>query len=120
MRTWKALALAAAMLLPAGMAWAQAPQLTIARQVSTTAMDPGFLREAATIVDNIFDTLVMRDKDMRLVPGLAESWTPIDDTTSGPCSTTVVRPPASCTVKSAHSRMRRAMRANRCCGKVSL
>lgn len=81
MRTWKALALAAAMLLPAGPALSQGKQITIARQVSTTAMDPGFLREAATIVDNIFDTLVMRDKDMRLVPGLAESWTAIDDTT---------------------------------------
>ncbi len=60
---------------------AQEKALTIARQVSTTAMDPGFLREAATIVDNIFDTLVMRDKNMQLVPGLAESWAAINDTT---------------------------------------
>lgn len=81
MKTIRALALAAAMLLPAAVASAQESQITIARQVSTTAMDPGFLREAATIVDNIFDTLVMRDKDMKLVPGLAESWTAIDDTT---------------------------------------
>lgn len=56
-------------------------EITIARSVSTTALDPGFLREAATIVDNIFDTLVMRDEDMKLVPGLATSWKPIDDTT---------------------------------------
>jgi peptide/nickel transport system substrate-binding protein len=70
----------AAMLLPIPAA-AQEKALTIARQVSTTAMDPGFLREAATIVDNIFDTLVMRDKNMQLVPGLAESWAAINDTT---------------------------------------
>lgn len=81
MRTLKAFALAAAMLLPAGAATSQGSQITIARPVSTTAMDPGFLREAATVVDNIFDTLVMRDKDMQLVPGLAESWTAVNDTT---------------------------------------
>lgn len=81
MRKLRALTLAAAMLLPISSALADDSEITIARQVSTTAMDPGFLREAATIVDNIFDTLVMRDEDMQLVPGLAESWTPIDDTT---------------------------------------
>ena len=86
MRQLKAFALAAAVLLSTSAAWvqdslAQNSQITIARPVSTTAMDPGFLREAATIVDNIFDTLVMRDKSMQLVPGLALSWKPIDDTT---------------------------------------
>jgi peptide/nickel transport system substrate-binding protein len=80
MRRFLALSLMAAMLLPIPAA-AQEKALTIARQVSTTAMDPGFLREAATIVDNIFDTLVMRDKNMQLVPGLAESWAAINDTT---------------------------------------
>ncbi len=59
---------------------ATADELVIARSVSTTAMDPGFLREAATIVDNIFDTLVLRDEDMNLVPGLALSWEALDDT----------------------------------------
>lgn len=60
---------------------ASAEELVIGRPVSTTAMDPGFLKEAATIVDNIFDTLVMRDENMKLVPGLALSWTAVDDTT---------------------------------------
>ncbi|MFD2174005.1 ABC transporter substrate-binding protein [Rhodobacter lacus] len=73
-------ALATALMLPFGLA-AQAADLTIGRAASTTAMDPGFLRESATIVDNIFDTMVMRDKDMKLVPGLATSWKAIDDTT---------------------------------------
>ena len=60
---------------------ARAQELVIARPISTNALDPGFLREAATVVDNIFDTLVMRDAQMRLVPGLAESWRAVDDTT---------------------------------------
>jgi peptide/nickel transport system substrate-binding protein len=80
MRRIPALLLAATMMFAAP-AVAQDNELKIGRQVSTTAMDPGFLREAATIVDNIFDTLVLRDKDMQLVPGLAESWTAVDDTT---------------------------------------
>jgi len=81
MKRLVALALAASMLLPVTTATAEAADLVVGRSASTTAMDPGFLREAATIVDNIFDTLVMRDKDMKLVPGLATSWTAIDDTT---------------------------------------
>ncbi|MBL8701474.1 MAG: ABC transporter substrate-binding protein [Alphaproteobacteria bacterium] len=81
MKRLLALSLAAFLALPGHDAIAQQKPLTIARPISTTALDPGFLREAATIVDNIFDTLVMRDKDMKLVPGLAESWKSIDDTT---------------------------------------
>ena len=60
--------------------WAK-DEIIIGRKVSTQAMDPGFLREAATIVDNIFDTLVLRNKEMKLVPGLAVSWEALDDNT---------------------------------------
>lgn len=81
MKRLAAIALAASLLLPVTTAIASAADLVIGRAASTTAMDPGFLRESATIVDNIFDTLVMRDKDMKLVPGLATSWKAIDDTT---------------------------------------
>lgn len=56
-------------------------RLVIARAVSTGGLDPGFIREPATIVDNLFDTLVRRDRDMRLVPGLATEWSAINDTT---------------------------------------
>jgi peptide/nickel transport system substrate-binding protein len=56
-------------------------ELIIGRSAATTAMDPGFLREAATIVDNIFDTLVERDSAMKLVPGLALSWGAVDKQT---------------------------------------
>ena len=58
-----------------------ASELTIGRPISTSGMDPGFLREPATIIDNIFDTLVLRDEQMNLVPGLAESWQALDDRT---------------------------------------
>jgi len=76
---WLAIALGSVSLgaaAPAG-----ASEVVIGRPASTTGMDPGFLREAATLVDNIFDTLVLRDSHMTLVPGLALSWTPVDDTT---------------------------------------
>lgn len=81
MRQMVATLFAAVMLLPGNPVFAAENAVTIARSASTTAMDPGFLRESATIVDNIFDTLVMRDKEMNLVPGLAESWKALDDTT---------------------------------------
>lgn len=58
--------------------------LTIGRPSSINGLDPGFLTGGTSesiVVDNIFDTLVARDSDMKLVPGLATSWKAIDDTT---------------------------------------
>ena len=60
---------------------ARANQLVIARPVSVSAMDPGFLREPATVVDNVFDTMAGRDAAMQLVPDLALSWRATDDQT---------------------------------------
>ncbi len=77
LRAMYLLAAMAAGLLPA----ARAAELDIGRAASVAGMDPGFLREPATVVDNIFDTLVMRDPAMKLVPGLALSWRSLDDTT---------------------------------------
>jgi peptide/nickel transport system substrate-binding protein len=57
-----------------------ASELVIARAVSPSTMDPGFLREPATLVDNVFDTLVGRDPDLKLVPDLALSWTAVEPT----------------------------------------
>lgn len=76
-------ALSTALFLAAPAAWSQEAKdaLVIARSASTTALDPGFLRESATIVDNIFDTMVERDAQMKLVPGLALSWKSVDPTT---------------------------------------
>lgn len=52
--------------------------LTIARAAPTTTLDPGFLRESASLVDNVFDTLVARDKNLALAPGLALRWKSVD------------------------------------------
>lgn len=60
---------------------ARAATLVIGRATSAATLDPGFLREAATLVDNVFDTLVARDAAMKLAPGLALSWSAVDDTT---------------------------------------
>lgn len=58
-----------------------AATLVIGRAISAATLDPGFLREAATLVDNVFDTLVARDAAMKLAPGLALSWSAVDETT---------------------------------------
>ena len=76
------LAIASTLLLPlAAPRAADAATLVIGRAGSAATLDPGFLREPATLVDNVFDTLVARDKDMKLVPGLALSWAAVDYTT---------------------------------------
>ncbi|MCZ2257243.1 glutathione ABC transporter substrate-binding protein [Sporosarcina sp. G11-34] len=36
---------------------------------------------SANIQTNIFETLVKKDENQKIIPGLAESWEPIDDTT---------------------------------------
>ncbi|WP_192457173.1 ABC transporter substrate-binding protein [Musicola keenii] len=76
-RTIASLVVLFSLLSPAG----RASELVIGQPASATAMDPGFLKEAATLVDNIFDTLVLRDADMRLQPGLATAWKALDATT---------------------------------------
>ena len=81
MKYLPAFALGLALAFPASATLAQNGTLVIGRSATTNAMDPGFLREAATIVDNIFDTMVMRDTEMNLVPGLATEWSAVDDTT---------------------------------------
>ncbi|MNW34776.1 Heme-binding protein A precursor [compost metagenome] len=56
-------------------------EITVARAFDVNGLDPGFLTENAQVVDNIFDTLVKRDENEELVPGLATSWSQVDDTT---------------------------------------
>jgi peptide/nickel transport system substrate-binding protein len=77
----KSVLLASAVMLASAPGAGLAADLVIGRAVSSSAFDPGFLREAATVVDNIFDTLIVRDAQMKLVPGLALSWKAINDTT---------------------------------------
>lgn len=72
-----ALAIVASLIAPV----ANASELVIAQTTSATALDPSFLKEPATLVDNLFDTLVLRDANMKLIPGLATEWKALDDST---------------------------------------
>jgi peptide/nickel transport system substrate-binding protein len=63
---------------------AQAPgELKIAFSAPATSLDPHFQNATPNfaIARNFFDTLVQMDPDNRIVPGLAESWRRLDDTT---------------------------------------
>jgi peptide/nickel transport system substrate-binding protein len=77
-------ALAVSLLLVAPAAFA-APQgqITIAQGVDPTTLDPHFHEEtpAANVLLNIYDTLLFRDKDTKLIPWLAESWRIVNPTT---------------------------------------
>jgi peptide/nickel transport system substrate-binding protein len=57
--------------------------LRIGIQAPPSTLDPHWLLNLANTgaLRNIYDTLVARDAEMRLVPGLAESWRVVDDTT---------------------------------------
>ena len=59
------------------------PGTRIAFSSYPTAMDPQFHNLGANlnIALNMFDTLVRMDADGRRIPGLADSWTMVDDNT---------------------------------------
>ncbi len=80
MRRLPRLALGLSLLL-AGPAMAQ--NLRIGIQAPPSTLDPHWLLNLANTgaLRNIYDTLVARDDQMRLQPGLAESWRVVDDTT---------------------------------------
>lgn len=61
----------------------QARDLTIGLSASPTSMDPQFyvLGPNSAMARNIFDGLVNQDAKQRITPGLAVSWSTIDDTT---------------------------------------
>ena len=58
-------------------------KLTIGLDSSIESLDPTNHRDRNTQValKNMFDSLTTRDKDLKVVPQLAESWKPLDDTT---------------------------------------
>ena len=60
-----------------------AADITIGLAADVTSIDPHVLNAAPnnSIGEQIFDTLVRRDARQRFVPGLAESWRTVDDTT---------------------------------------
>ncbi len=67
----------------AGSARAQDRAVVIAVGSSVTSTDPHYhnLTPNTMVARHFFDTLVDQDLQLRLKPGLAESWKPLDDTT---------------------------------------
>ena len=77
------LALLVVMLLPAIAAAAPEGKLVIAQGVDPTTLDPQWHEEtpAYNVLLNIYDTLLFRDKDLKIIPWLAESWKLVNPTT---------------------------------------
>jgi peptide/nickel transport system substrate-binding protein len=74
---------AGAAIFAAAAGGAQAQTLTIGTKLNLTTLDPHFFAGFPTnnALSMIFNRLVEQDADQRLVPGLAESWRVVDDTT---------------------------------------
>ena len=75
------LALAAAM--PHAGALAKEREVAIGLQAAITSIDPHYhnLSPNNSLLLHIFEPLIKRDANQKLVPGLATSWKPIDDLT---------------------------------------
>jgi len=85
MRTWTGWvwgALLLVLLAPCGWA-APSGKVVVAQGVDPTTLDPQDHEEtpARNIINNIYDTLLIRDKDMKLAPWLATSYTSLNPTT---------------------------------------
>ncbi|WP_157017995.1 ABC transporter substrate-binding protein [Mesorhizobium xinjiangense] len=67
----------------AGATSAQAETLRFAFQGTLNALDPYTLNETFSLgmFGNVFEGLTKRDKDLKIIPGLAESWETIDPLT---------------------------------------
>ena len=81
-QSYRTLALGAALAgLIAGSA--QAEDLVIALASEATALDPHYHNTGNNnqIAFHVFDTLIMQGSNQELLPGLAESWEAVDDTT---------------------------------------
>lgn len=69
-------------------AWAAAQgtpegEIVIAQGTDAASLDPQLQNDAFTtsILSNVFDTLIYRNADLELEPGLATAWELVDDTT---------------------------------------
>src|SRR5678815_172838 len=58
-------------------------QIVIAQGVDPTTLDPHAHDSTPThnVLLNVYDTLLFRDRDLRLIPWLAESWQMVNPTT---------------------------------------
>ena len=78
---WLVAALAA--LWPSTAAAAPEGRIVVAQGVDPTTLDPHFHEEtpAYNVLLNIYDTLLFRDRDEKIIPWLAESWRVVTPTT---------------------------------------
>ena len=78
-----ALALLVLLLLPAAAVAAPAGKIVIAQGVDPTTLDPQWHEEtpAYNVLLNIYDTLLFRDANLKIIPWLAESWKLVNPTT---------------------------------------
>lgn len=58
-------------------------RLVVAQGADAVTLDAGMTTGTTTanVVSNIYDPLVIRDDNMSIIPGLAVSWEPLDETT---------------------------------------
>lgn len=80
-KSWKAAAFAVAAFIAAAPALAQ--ELKIAMSSEPSSADPHYhnLTPNNQIARHIYDSIVDQDETQKIVPGLAESWKIVDDTT---------------------------------------
>ncbi|ADI15797.1 glutathione ABC transporter substrate-binding protein [Truepera radiovictrix] len=64
-------------------ALAQAQTITVGQGADAVTLDPHGTNDqpSARVMRQIYDTLIIQQEDLELVPGLAESWEQLDDTT---------------------------------------
>ncbi|MEX2500797.1 MAG: ABC transporter substrate-binding protein [Trueperaceae bacterium] len=75
---------AALILSLTGLAWSQPIEsVIIAQGTDVASLDPQRQNDAfsTSVLSNVFDTLIYRDADLDLVPGLATEWRTVNDTT---------------------------------------
>ena len=79
-RTWGMMTLAAGLLAGALAAPAQAKTFKYAFQGDLNALDPYTLNESFTLgaLGNVMEGLTKRDKNLKIIPGLAEKWEMVD------------------------------------------
>jgi peptide/nickel transport system substrate-binding protein len=84
-RRWIEAAIIAVLVTNGGVPVRAAPpgQVILAQGVDPTTLDPHLHQEtpAFNVLLNIYDTLLFRDKDLKLIPWLAESWRLVNPTT---------------------------------------
>ena len=80
MRSWKALVVASALAVAATSA--EAVTFKYAFQRDLNALDPYTLNETFTlgVMGNVMEGLTKRDKDLKIIPGLAEKWEILEPT----------------------------------------